>query len=350
MRSGPKAPLQPSPRLRVETYCGTAALPLPARALFGDTLFDSVVWYRCCVEAGLPAGATAVFVSVWDQQHPIALFAMVQANGARAAFTTPYTCLWRPLLAPGADIRAIGRAFATWCRGWSTVRLDALDLTDPLWPPLLAGCREAGLAALPFDHFGNWRCDTHAEGWAAYLAKRPGQTREALRRRGKRLLAEGATFRVVSEPAALPAAIAAYEEVYASSWKQPEPFPHFNAVLMRECAALGWLRLGLLEQAGAVLAAQIWIVQAPWAAVLKLAHDESRKAASPGTVLTGLMIERLLQQEHVTILDFGRGDDEYKRAWTDTRLQRKGLILASTRRPLGLLAIGKHYARSLVRR
>jgi hypothetical protein len=175
--------------------------------------------------------------------------------------------------------------------------------------------------------------------WATYLAQRPGHIREALRRRGKRLLAAGATMRVVTTPAEVEAGIAAYEAVYAASWKVPEPFPDFSATLMREGAKAGWLRLGLLELEGKVLAAQIWMVLGPWATVLKLAHDEAHKAASPGTVLTGFMIARLLDQEHVTELDFGRGDDEYKRAWAVDRRQRHGLVIANPRRLGGLNAI-----------
>ena len=342
--------MRSAPELRVTTdEGGINALPAPVRALFGAALFDSAAWYRTCRAAGLPIGARAIFVTVWDQNQPVALLPMAVQRRRCAALTTPYTCLWRPLLAPHADVQAIGRAFGRWCRAWPSVHLDALDLSESYWAPLLAGCREAGLAALPHDHFGNWRCDTAGMGWRAYLSARPGPTREAVRRRGKRLMADGATFRVIDDEANLPDGIAAYEAVYAASWKQPEPFPRFNVELMRECAAAGWLRLGLLEQAGQVLAAQIWVVQGPLATVLKLAHDESRKAASPGTVLTGLMIERLLDHEHVTILDFGRGDDEYKRAWTGTRLPRQGLVLANTRSPAGLFAVLQRRLRNIVR-
>ena len=45
---------------------------------------------------------------------------------------------------------------------------------------------------------------------------------------------------------ALEAAIAAYEAVRAASWKPHEPFPNFDAQLMRALAAAGALRLGVL--------------------------------------------------------------------------------------------------------
>jgi CelD/BcsL family acetyltransferase involved in cellulose biosynthesis len=84
--------------------------------------------------------------------------------------------------------------------------------------------------------------------------------------------------------------------------------------------------------------------------VLKLAHDEAARAASPGTVLTALMIRRLLGEDRVRVLDFGRGDDPYKRLWVGSRRRRIGLVLADPLSPQGLAALGRQWAGSLLRR
>jgi CelD/BcsL family acetyltransferase involved in cellulose biosynthesis len=76
--------------------------------------------------------------------------------------------------------------------------------------------------------------------------------------------------------------------------------------------------------------------------VLKLAHDETFKAHSPGTVLTAWMIRHMIEQEHVAIIDFGRGDDAYKQGWVANRRQRVGLLLINPRRPGGLIALARH--------
>ena len=39
------------------------------------------------------------------------------------------------------------------------------------------------------------------------------------------------------------------------------------------------------------------------------------KRYSPGTVLTAMMLRRLIEEEGVSEIDFGRGDDDYKRGW-----------------------------------
>ncbi len=136
--------------------------------------------------------------------------------------------------------------------------------------------------------------------------------------------------------------MADFELVYRRSWKQPEPFPDFNTTLMREAARCGVLRLGLLHIGTTAVAAQLWVVEGDRATVLKLAHDEAFKPASPGTVLTALMLRELLDREHIAEIDFGRGDDPYKADWAGIRRQRVGLVLANPRHPRGLAFLAQH--------
>ena len=162
--------------------------------------------------------------------------------------------------------------------------------------------------------------------------------RETVRRKLRRT---PTTLEIVATTDTVEAGIDAYEEIYARSWKVPEPYPRFHAEMMRRAAAAGVLRLVLLRVEARVIAAQIWIVQGGRAAVLKLAHDESDKTLSPGTVLTALMIRELLGREAVTELDFGRGDDAYKQLWATQRRQRIGIVLANPLRLRGLAALGR---------
>jgi CelD/BcsL family acetyltransferase involved in cellulose biosynthesis len=78
------------------------------------------------------------------------------------------------------------------------------------------------------------------------------------------------------------------------------------------------------------------------AALHKLAHDESDRARSPGTVLTAAMLRFLLDREDIAEVDLGRGDDAYKALWAGRRRQRIGILLANPRRLDGLAALGRH--------
>jgi CelD/BcsL family acetyltransferase involved in cellulose biosynthesis len=326
---------------------GLEALSPAAQEMFGQNgIFSTLGWYRSTIDHALPGGAQAAFVTIARGEDLHAVFPMQRGPGeVFSSLSTPYTCLWQPLFATSSPVELleIGKIVAASCR--TSIRLDALDADAPWLPPLLDGFKAAGLASLRFDHFGNWHEDVAGLDWATYLAARPGALREAIRRRGKRLMEKmGARFSITSGADGLEAAIASYEKIYSASWKEPEPFADFNAAFMRACAADGSLRLGILSLNDKPLAAQFWVVRNKIGAVLKLAHDEASRALSPGTVLTALMIRHILEEARVDWLDFGRGDDDYKKDWTSARRQRIGVLLANPRSLQGGKAILRHVA------
>lgn len=310
-------------------------------------LFASRAWYRTVVDHGLPAGAMPCFLSWIEAERSRAIFPMVRlSTGGLEGLTTPYTCAYAPLLGPGIDAAAMARAGAAlgrFCLGWSHVRLDAIPLEWPGLEPLLSGLRRSGLVVRRFDHFGNWFEPVAGLTWPDYLSGRPGALRETVRRKLRRSARDPRVrFQLIADDAAVAEGIDAFESVYRRSWKEPEPFPSFNAALIARLAAAGLLRLGVLSLDGAPVAAQVWTVEGGRATVLKLAHDEAFGAISPGTVLTARMLEHLLDGEHTCEIDFGRGDDPYKRLWASRRRQRIGLLLINPRRPRGLAILGRH--------
>ncbi|WP_158747006.1 GNAT family N-acetyltransferase [Acidisphaera sp. L21] len=72
-------------------------------------------------------------------------------------------------------------------------------------------------------------------------------------------------------------------------------------------------------------------------------------AESPGTVLTAWMIRRFIEVEHVTMLDFGRGDDPYKKGWASERRLRGGLIVANPWHPFGAATLLRQVAGNAAR-
>ena len=336
--------------VRLQEFPSLDALPADIESLFDGSpdLFHSRAWWRTVLAFGMPEGTQPCFLLLWADDTPAALIPLRRpdSGSALASLTTPYTCDYTPLLAPGLSAAAqveIFAAFARFCRGWATTRLDALPDDWPALPACLEGAREAGLTVVRFAHFGNWHEEVRGLDWSGYLARRPGALRETIRRklrRGERRA--DASFTIVTRPPELAPGIEAFEQVYAKSWKDPEPFPRFNAGLMRETAAAGILRLGIWRIGGVPVAAQLWIVDRGTATVLKLAHDEAFQADSPGTVLTALMLRTLLNEERVGAIDFGRGDDAYKQGWASQRRQRIGLVLVNPRRPAGLGFLARH--------
>ena len=320
-------------------------------AAAGD-FFATAAWWRSVLAAAMPEGAEACFLLCSDNERPVAIVPLLQLNAGRRlqSLTTPYTCLWHPVFAVDIDtaaVRSAGQALGRFLRRWPTVRMEALADDLPALAPLLAATRDAGLFATRYAHFGNWHEPIAGRSFDQYLSARPGALRETIRRKLRRA---PATLKILCTPDTIEDGIAAYEEIYARSWKIPEPYPRFNAEMMRQAAAVGALRLGLLQANGRAIAAQIWIVFAGRATVLKLAHDESDKELSPGTVLTALMLRDLIDRERVTEVDFGRGDDAYKRLWTTRRRQRIGVVLSNPLRPTGLVALARQWAGTARRR
>lgn len=339
-----------SPRL--ETFASLEALPPDADALFATApdIFSTRAWWRTVLADAMPGGTQPCFVLCRLGERAAALIPL-RRSAARSSIdslTTPYTCHYAPLLHPSlsaAERFAVFAAFGGFFRKWPTTRLDALAEDWPALAECVAGARSAGLAVLRFDHFGNWHEPVAGLDWPAYLARRPGALRETIRRRLRRSERNpGTRFSVVTGGAELESGIAAFEAVYAKSWKDPEPFPRFNAGLMHEAAAQNMLRLGLLYAGQHPVAAQFWIVERATATVLKLAHDEAFKDESPGTVLTAQMLRWLLDDEHVAEIDFGRGDDAYKQGWARLRRQRIGLVLVNPRRIGGVVFLAMHAA------
>jgi CelD/BcsL family acetyltransferase involved in cellulose biosynthesis len=344
----------------ITAFDSVTALPADALGLLeagGRESFQfGAVWFSTVVAAALPAGARPVLLLARDGGgRAVALLPLQRlANGRLESLTAPYTCLFRPLAAADATadaLRRAGRGFGRFCRASGPLRLDALD---PAWPglaPLLAGLRQAGMIGLRFEHFGNWHLPVAGLGWSGYLAGRPGELRETIRRRLAKAARDPAIgFELIQGGPGLEDGIAAYEAVYASSWKQPEPYPAFGPALLRAAAAAGVLRLGVLRRGGVPVAAQYWTLAGGTATVLKLAHDEAARTVSPGTVLTALMIRHLLDQDNAAVLDFGRGDDPYKTGWTGQRRARLGVLLCPLLHPAGWALLGRHEFGRLRRR
>lgn len=342
-------------RLAAVTRAGLPDWASPFLAPAGEEFFASRLWFDLLVGHSLPSASELILALCGPEQT--ALLPLRRDHGRLSALTTPYSLAWRPLFAPGAgpDTQTqAGRSLAAALRLSPPVQLDLLDPAAPGLAAFRDGLAKGRIHSSAYDHVGNWHESLPAgTGWDAYLAARPPALRSTISRKLARARRD-MRFELLAAPGAgLEQAIAAYEAVRAASWKPDEPFPAFDAALLRAGAAAGVLHLGVLRQAtdSQPVAAQYWILDrgGARATVLKLAHKEAAKAASPGTVLTALMVRHLLE-EGVRELDFGRGDDDYKRLWVGTRRQRIGLILADPLHPLGLLALARQAAGQLRRR
>ena len=322
-----------------------------------DSFFLSYGWFDCLIGRALDVGDVVAVGALQSSDGRV--LALLPAHFARGgsrilptrtlrSLTGIYACLFRPILAPDGNARetarSLGRHLGASVASNEIVHIDALDGDWQEMPEFEMGLREVGFQSARYDHFGNW-CETVAErSFEQYLAARDGSIREIVRRRQRALEKRGARYDIVSATEGIDKAIAAYEAVYARSWKEPEPYPKFHECLIRRAALDGVLRLGICHLLERPIAVQLWIVWQGRATVLKLAHDQEFDRLSPGSALLAYMIRHLIERDAVRELDFGRGDDAYKRQWASRRRQRIGLIAANPRSMIGLGVLARQFA------
>jgi len=159
-----------------------------------------------------------------------------------------------------------------------------------------------------------------------------------------------ARVEVVTGMNGLDAAISAYEQVYAASWKKSEPYPLFVPGLIQLCAREGWLRLGVAYVDGQPAAAQLWIVSHGVASIYKVAYDQRFADLSIGSYLTTRLLEHVIDVDRVREVDYLSGDDRYKSDWMSHRRERWGILALNPRTVRGALGIIRHIGgRSLKR-
>lgn len=211
--------------------------------------------------------------------------------------------------------------------------------------------RAAGMAVQTYFCFGNWYLAVKGRSFQEYFDTLPSRLRNTISKKRRQLEKSTKQFHIklFVDDADLPAAIAAYEQVYQSSWKPAETYPLFIPGLIQCCARQGWLRLAIAYVEGRPVAAQLWIVRERVASIYKLAYDEKFTGLSIGSVLTAHMMQYVIDIDQVAEVDYLTGDDAYKRDWMSDRRERWGLIAFNLRTVRGVLSAGWHLGRRRIR-
>jgi Acetyltransferase (GNAT) domain len=280
----------------------------------------------------------------------VCLQLMQQANGQPlSSLGNYYSCLYGPQGDAGAVSPAQWAAAAQSMKqlpGGAVVRLQPLDASADWLPHLEAGLWAGGFWTDRYFAFGNWYQPVPEGGFGAYWPARPSALRNSVDR-GRRRLDKAGPWRIdihSQTSDALERAIAAYEAVYAKSWKTPEPCPQFMPGLIRLAAAMGWLRLGVLWLNGEPLAAQLWLVCQGKANIYKLAYVQGFEKLSAGSVLTTALMQHTMDVDGVREVDYLSGDDAYKADWMSSRRERVGLVAFDRLSVRGLAAAARHFA------
>ena len=285
-----------------------------ARPLGSATPFDRTEWFtRLASATGF--AEKSVRLASGSADGVTAYLPLVQtAPGQWSALANWYSFVVRPLFNGSPDVVTAEAAFTDLAR---QLRSKAAQVS--LYPvPDREGSSRLCCNALRAA--GWWVIATRAgdSHWldlaeldhASWWESRPGALRNTIARKAKKGVVGIQLLDHFDADV-----WAAYEAIYAASWKPEEGDPALLRAFAEAEATRGQLRLGLARIAGEPVAAQFWTVEDGTAFIHKLAHVEDSVKASPGSLLTAALFRHVIEQDGVKRVDFGTGNDKYKRDW-----------------------------------
>jgi hypothetical protein len=329
--------------------------PELARSAPGQDIFCTIGWFENLLANGMATDAVPWLLLGRNAAGQQCLLPLLAGAGLNS-LSNYYSSLYGPVtrtpehLAEFLD-QACGEISRARPR-WTIIKLQPLARDGTLATTAAAALARAGCWTDTFRCFGNWYLEVAGRSFEEYYAGLPSDLRHNVERGRARLTRAGEwSIRMVSTPGEdLEIALREYARTYASSWKEPEPFPTFIPGLCRMAAGHGWLRLGLISLQGKAIAAQIWLVKDDTASIYKLAYDADFHRFSPGSILTAHMMAHCIDVDRVRVVDYLTGDDAYKKDWMSHRRERVGLIAFNPATIAGLAAGMVHFARKQLKR
>lgn len=340
----------------VEVFDQIADLPKACNALFEVSEkggFDQGSdWFGLLAKTAIPADSRVRFYVLLKNGEVCCVLPLLVGSHGISGLTTFYTTLYRPLIVEGIqpdELAIVLRRVMDDTKA-SSIRLDAMDPEHPTFALMTNALRQADLLPFGFFNFGNWYLQVVQMTWEDYLKLLPGKLRNTLKRLGKKFAEADGQFKILTgSESDLDEALNAYQAVYSSSWKKPEPFPNFMPEFIRLCARNGSLRMGVAYMDNQPAAAQFWLVSHGKACIYKVAYDEKFSAYSIGSLLTGHLMQHVIEVDGVNEVDYLIGDDTYKKQWMSHRRERWGIVAYNSRTLMGLWGMANETAKRLAK-
>ncbi len=283
-------------------------------------------------------------VAVARDENSLVVLPLNKSDDYLTGLSNYYNFRFRPLVtSPGNSatlMEALARNLARKTHRLSFTRVPDEDGSATL---LETAFRRAGWSVIREQSDSNHILPVRGKSWDEYFAERPGKLRSTIKRKTKKL--ECCIFTQFDE-----VAWNAYEGIYGDSWKPEEGSAQFLRSFAQREGTAGRLRLGMAYAKGVPVAAQVWTVEGGTAFIHKLAYREDAKALSPGSVLSAALFRHAIETDKVEIVDYGTGDEAYKRDWTEEVRPRYQLDMFLPRSPRNWIPLAKTGLRRLAGR
>lgn len=322
--------------IKVSYHDTITKLQVPADVASGP--FDSPRWLSLLEQHG--ARPTIAVASDGDKWLALP---MERKNGTLHGLTNWFGFVWRPLLPPGSNQTAAMQTIARdLLRREARIVMSKVPGEDSLADQLEEAFLAAGWVVLRTVSDQNHVLDVQGRSYDEYHATRPGHLRTTLSRKSKKVetniltsFDEG-TWDI-------------YQNIYDKSWKPDEELANLLEDFARQEGEGGRLRLGIAYADGTPIAAQFWSVEKGTAYIHKLAHLPEYEKLSAGTVLTAALFRHVIDVDGVELVDFGTGNDAYKRDWMENCRLRYQLDCYNPRKLRVWSTMGKAWLRYLAR-
>jgi len=279
-----------------------------ARAAGFGAPFDRALWFDLLAAHGF-AGQGRFDAHGQTDTATALLPLRIEKPGHLVGLTNWYSFAIRPLYTGASNH---GAALFDLFRGLRSqaARLSLYPVRDDEHQAIISALRSAGWWVRSTAAGDRHWLDLGDMDHDAWWASRPGALRNTVQRKAKKRIVDIQLLTAFD-----PGSWAAYEQIYAASWKPDEGHPALLRAFAEAEGVGGRLRMGIARIDGTPVAAQYWTVEDGTAFIHKLAHVEDSLKASPGTLLSAALFRHVIEVDGVKRVDFGTGNDGYKRDW-----------------------------------
>ena len=337
-------------------------LPKSASLLFSaheqKSLFLSQIWLESLAAHALAENQSMLLACVIENESLLAVLPMIKSSlsnfdrlnsqdhsvnpnnlDSLSSLSNNFTSLYS-LLISNNNKDAILTCLANGLSQMPTRPLlfEPIDANDDDILRLRHLMEDCGFRSHSYFRFYNWTHPVKGQSFDQYMANRPANLRNTIRRKQNklkreygyeiRLYKDSDTYADTDDYTVIDKALADYYAVYKKSWKTNEFFSDFTPNLVKNLSQLGWSRIAILYINEQPIAAQIWFVVHGKANIYRLVFDEQWKRYSPGSILTQYLMSYVIDTDKVSEIDFLTGNETYKQDWMSVCKKRIGIRFA----------------------
>lgn len=302
------------------------------------SLFGQPNWYDLLHKHIVKHDEQLIYYCVLNKNdHIEAVFPLVKSpNGVSSGYTLKslanfYTMEYEPFFISKARncrkaLKVFSKYLATEEQTWTSLEFFPIDQDKLINIYLKQELSQYFTLSSSLCH-KNWTYHNTDENFKEYIAFSPSRIKD-IRRKERRLVKNySVKFVMWIDDTDIEKCIQDYLIVYHGSWKDEEQYPDFIPDLILLCAGEKTLRLGILYINDVPTAAQFNIFHDKTTLIYKLCYDEKYKTLSAGAILSFKMMECAFDQDKSTKIDYGCGDDKYKKEWMNHCQERMTLTI-----------------------